>query len=95
MRKWIKELNKIELKENKKSNFKNKREENKTRRTKGKGKNRTKALEKQQKVLIEDNIQRTKMFDEFVVKIKTLKETFDLGAISQEEYDEISKFTFP
>ena len=70
------------------------REENKKlEEQKEKEKIEQKALEKQQKVLIEDNIQRTKMFDEFAVKIKTLKETFDLGAISQEEYDEI-KSTF-
>ena len=51
------------------------------------------ALERKQKILMEKNIQRTKLFDEFAVKIKTLKETFDLDAISHEEYDEI-KSTF-
>ena len=70
------------------------REENeKLEKQKQKEKIEQEALEKQQEVLIEDNIQRTKIFNEFAVKIKTLKETFDIGAISQEEYDEI-KSTF-
>ncbi len=43
-------------------------------------------LEKQQELSLKEN---KKIFDEFKEKIKTLKETRDLEAITQEEYEEI------
>ena len=54
-----------------------------------KEKEKQQALEKQQEQLIQDNKERIRLFDEFYGKIKTLKETHDIEAISQEEYDEL------
>lgn len=47
------------------------------------------AFEEQQEQLIIENSERIKLFDEFYVKIKTLKETYDIEAISHDEFDEI------
>ena len=47
------------------------------------------ALKQQREQLIQNNIEKTKLFDEFFGKIKTLKETYDIEAISQEEFDEL------